>query len=93
MKAIWQDQVVADCKDVRDVGGYTYFPRSAVRMELLRASPKTESDLACPHGVQFYDICGEGLCSGRSAWSYEAPGPSMRQVDRWIGFWRDVVVK
>ena len=61
-------------------------------MELLRPAVKTQDDLACPHGVQFYDIVGDAADSPRAAWSYEAPGSSMRQVDHWIGFWRDVEV-
>jgi uncharacterized protein (DUF427 family) len=28
-----------------------------------------------------------------AAWSYEAPKPAMRHVDRWIGFWEDVKVE
>jgi uncharacterized protein (DUF427 family) len=90
MKAIWRGQVVAQSDTTREVGGYTYFPREAVRMDLLHSTLKTASDLACPHGVQFYDV---GARSERAAWSYEAPQASMRQVDRWIGFWRDVTIE
>jgi uncharacterized protein (DUF427 family) len=61
-------------------------------MELLHATPKTQSDLACPHGVQFYDVAQDAARSKRAAWSYEAPRPSMSQVDHWIGFWEDVEV-
>ncbi len=90
MKAKWRGQVIADSHRTFEVGGYTYFPRTAVRMDLLHAVPKTESDLACPHGVQFYDVATGATRSERAAWSYEAPRPSMAQVDHWIGFWRDV---
>ena len=57
------------------------------------ATPKTQSDLACPHGVQFYDVAQDAARSKRAAWSYEAPRPSMSKVDHWIGFWEDVEVK
>jgi uncharacterized protein (DUF427 family) len=93
MKAIWRGQVVAQSDTTREVGGYTYFPREAVRMDLLHSAPQTESDLECPHGVQFYDVADGGARSERAAWSYEAPQASMRQVDRWIGFWRDVSIE
>jgi uncharacterized protein (DUF427 family) len=93
MKAIWRGQVLAESDRTREVGGYTYFPREAVRMELLHAVPKTDSDLACPHGVQFYDVAKDDAArSKRAAWSYEAPRASMAQVDHWIGFWRDVEI-
>ena len=92
MKAIWRSQVIAASARTLEVGGYRYFPRETVRMDLLRPAPKTQGDLACPHGVQFYDIAGDGARSQRAAWSYEAPGASMRQVDHWIGFWEDVEI-
>src|SRR5215471_17685176 len=50
MKAIWHGQVIAESEQTREVGGYTYFPRHAVRMDLLSATPRSQSDLACPHG-------------------------------------------
>jgi uncharacterized protein (DUF427 family) len=93
MKAVWHGQVVAESDHVLKVGGYTYFPRAAVRMDLLHAAPKTERDLACPHGVQFYDVAGAAVRSQRAAWSYEAPQASRRQVDHWIGFWRDIAIE
>ena len=34
-------------------------------MELLRKAARTESDLACPHGVQFYDVAEGGKLSPR----------------------------
>jgi uncharacterized protein (DUF427 family) len=93
MKAIWRGQVIADSDRTLEVGGYRYFPREAVRMDLLQAAPKTAKDLECPHGVQFYDVGGDGPRSGRAAWSYEAPLPKMKQVDHWIGFWEDVEIR
>lgn len=92
MRAIWRDRVIAESDRTLEVAGYRYFPREAVRMDLLRATPKTEDDLDCPHGVQFYDIAEGASRSERAAWSYEAPGASMKQVDHWIGFWEDVEI-
>jgi uncharacterized protein (DUF427 family) len=90
MKAIWHDHVIAESNAVLEVGGYHYFPRDAVRMDLLRAASKTADDLECPHGVRFYDIVVGTACGERAAWSYEAPRDAMQQVDHWVGFWEDV---
>ena len=92
MKAVWRGRVIADSVRTLEVKGYRYFPRETVRMDLLHAVPKTESDLACPHGVRFYDVADAVSRSPRAAWSYEAPQGEMRQVDHWIGFWEDVEV-
>lgn len=93
MQAIWRGEVIADSDRTLEVGGYRYFPRDAVRMELLKLSPKTDNDLKCPHGVQFYDVVDTARRSDRAAWSYEAPRDSMKPVDHWIGFWEDVEIK
>lgn len=92
MKAIWRGKVIADSDGTIEVDGYRYFPRDAVRMDLLKMSSKTGRDLECPHGVQFYDVVEGEARSPRAAWSYEAPREKMKPVDRWIGFWEDVSV-
>ncbi|MGE0273527.1 MAG: DUF427 domain-containing protein [Alphaproteobacteria bacterium] len=92
MKAVWRGRVVAESDRTLEVDGYRYFPRDAVRMELLRATPKTADDLECPHGVQFYDLVDGTAMGARAAWSYEAPLAPMKPVDHWIGFWKDVEV-
>lgn len=92
MKATWRGQVIAESERTLEVGGYRYFPRDSVRMELLAAAPKTPRDLECPHGVQFYDVVEDGVRSARAAWSYEAPQEKMKPIDRWVGFWEDVEV-
>jgi len=93
MQAIWRGRVIAESDRTLEVGGHRYFPREAVRMDLLRLAAKTRSDLECPHGVQFYDLRDTGAQSQRAAWSYEAPRASMQQIDHWIGFWEDVEIR
>ena len=93
MKAIWRGQVIAESNRTLEVGGYRYFPREAVRMDRLLGAPKTQSDLVCPNGVQFYDVTDSAAQSQRAAWSYEAPRAGMQQVDHWIAFWEDVEIK
>jgi uncharacterized protein (DUF427 family) len=92
MKATVDGRVIAESDDIVQVDGYAYFPSAAVRAEWLEKTDKTESDRACPHGVQFYDVVIGGTRHPRAAWSYEAPLPKMQQVARRFGFWEDVKV-
>ena len=92
MKALLRGRVVAESDDIVACEGYQYFPRAAVRMEWLEKSEKTESDRACPHGVQFYDVVIDGARHARAAWSYEAPRAGMSRVAGRFGFWDDVEV-
>ena len=92
MKAILKGHVIAESDDMVERGGYQYFPTSAVRLEWLEKAQRTESDRACPHGVQFYDVVIGGARHERAAWCYEAPRPAMQQVAHRFGFWKDVEV-
>src|SRR5438105_15956663 len=85
MKATVNSNVIAESDDIVENGGYQYFPRSAVKMQWLEKALKTQSDHACPHGVQFYDVVIEGVRHERAAWSYEAPRPSMQSVAHRFG--------
>jgi uncharacterized protein (DUF427 family) len=92
-KATWHGKTIAASDRTLEVGGYIYFPRETVRMDLLKIVPKTASDLECPHGVQFYDVVEGDARSARAAWSYLSPQPKMKPVDHWIGFWEDVAIQ
>jgi uncharacterized protein (DUF427 family) len=93
MRAIVDGEVLAQSDDIVACQGYQYFPRASVRVDLLQKAEKTESDRACPHGVQFYDVVVGDKRHTRAAWSYEAPQPKMRQVAGRFGFWEDVAVE
>jgi uncharacterized protein (DUF427 family) len=92
MKAVLDGHVIAESDDIVENSGYRYFPAAAVRMEALEKAPKTESDLACPHGVQFYDVVVDGVRHARNAWVYEAPLPAKRETAQRVGFWKDVAL-
>ena len=92
MKAIWRGEVIADSERTLEVGGYRYFPRDAVRMDLLAKAPKTARDLECPHGVQFYDVAEAPRAAPARRGRTRRPQASMKPVDHWIGFWEDVEI-
>ena len=92
MKAVVDGRVVAESADIVENSGYQYFPASAVRLNCLQKTPKTASDLECPHGVQFYDVVIGGVRHERASWVYEAPRPAKAQIAQRFGFWKDVKV-
>jgi uncharacterized protein (DUF427 family) len=92
MKATVDGRVIAESDDIVEAKGYHYFPPDAVRLEWLEKAHKTERDLECPHGVQFYDVVIDGRRHARAAWSYESPRPAMAATGGRFGFWREVAV-
>ena len=93
MKAMLDGHQIAASDDIVEAGGYHYFPASAVRMELLEKTARTDHDLECPHSVQFYDVVVDGVRHARNAWIYEAPQPKLAQVKDRVGFWEDVELR
>jgi uncharacterized protein (DUF427 family) len=92
MKAILEGHVVAESDDIVESGGYRYFPAEATRRDWLEKAEKTDSDRACPHGVQFYDLVIDGTRHARAAWSYEDPRPALQPIGGRFGFWGDVEI-
>ena len=92
MKAILQGHVIAESDDIVEIGGYIYFPATSTLTEWMEKAPKTVSDEACPHVVQFYDVIVDGIRHERVAWVYEAPRPALAAVAGRFGFWQDVQV-
>lgn len=98
MKAALKGKVIAESDDIvhaYDIvhaRSYAYFPLTHVRLEWLEKVPKTASDIACTHGVQFYDVIVDGTRYERAAWIYEAPQGDLTQVAGRVGFWKDVEV-
>jgi uncharacterized protein (DUF427 family) len=93
MKAVLYRSVVAKSEDIVTCDGYQYFPSASVRMEWLEKTPKTKSDLECPHVVQFFDVVIGNVRAPRAAWAYEAPLPTKKQTAGRIGFWHEVKVE
>ncbi len=98
MKAIWNDQVIADAdkKDLIYIEGNWYFPPSSVNMEYLTKSP---TPYTCPwKGVcKYYNVGVEGKISQDNAWTYPNPLESAihrvkKDFSNYIAFWRDVTV-
>jgi uncharacterized protein (DUF427 family) len=92
MKATLNGKLIAESDDIVENDGYFYFPPEDVRADWLEKAPVTDKDLACPHGVQFYDVVIDGVRHARNAWVYEAPRSSKAATQGRVGFWRDVEV-
>jgi hypothetical protein len=84
MKASVDGRVVAESEDIVACRGYEYFPRAAVRTDWLEKAEKTERDLECPHGVQFYDVVVDGKRHKRAGAAARdgAGGGSLRLLGR-----------
>lgn len=99
MKAIWNDQVIADApkEDLIYIEGNWYFPPATVKQEFLQESP---TPYTCPWkgACQYFNVVQGDTISEDSAWSYPNPKPSAidqvkKDFSNYVAFWRDVTVE
>jgi uncharacterized protein (DUF427 family) len=91
MKALWNNQVIAESDDTLVVEGNHYFPRDSVNTSLLKASEKT-SYCSWKGVANYYTLAVNGEENKDAAWFYADPKKAARDIAGRIAFWRGVDV-
>jgi uncharacterized protein (DUF427 family) len=91
VKATWNGVVIAESDATVVVEGNHYFPREAVRSELLSPSATTTF---CPWKgtAHYHTITAGGASNPDAAWYYPEPKEAAAAIKDRIAFWRGVVV-
>ncbi len=78
IRAIWNGQVLAHSDRTIVVEGNHYFPRSDVRLDLLKESP---TNTFCPWKgtAGYYDVVVGEQVNARAAWYYADQNPPLRR--------------
>jgi uncharacterized protein (DUF427 family) len=91
MKAIWNNQVIAESDDTVIVEGNHYFPASSLCREFLR-----DSDTATVCGwkgtANYYSLEVDGEINKDAAWYYADPKPAASEILGRVAFWHGVQV-
>lgn len=92
MKAIWNNQVIAESNDTVIVEGNHYFPADAVKKELLKPS---DTHTTCPWKglASYYSLTVDGKTNEDSAWFYPEPKEAAKEIKDYIAFWRGVILE
>ena len=91
MKAVLNDQVIAESDDTVYVEGNHYFPMSAVRESFLKDSDMTT--ICSWKGVaNYYHLVVDGIHNENAAWYYKDPKDAAMKIAGRIAFWRGVQV-
>jgi uncharacterized protein (DUF427 family) len=91
MKAIWNGTTIAESDDTVVVEGNHYFPRAAVRDDVVRPSATTS---VCPwKGTASYlSLEVDGKTNPDAAWFYPEPKDAAREITGRVAFWKGVEV-
>jgi uncharacterized protein (DUF427 family) len=92
MKAIWNNQIIAESDDIINVEGNSYFPLEAVKKEFLIDS---ETETVCPWKgtASYYDLKVDGELNRDAAWYYAEPKPGANEIKGRVAFWKGVQVE
>jgi uncharacterized protein (DUF427 family) len=90
-KAVWNGEVIAESEDTVVVEGNHYFPREALRDDLVRES---NTHTVCPWKgtASYYTLESGGATSTDAVWYYPDPKPAAEEIRGRVAFWKDVKV-
>lgn len=90
-KAVWNGLVIAESPKTVMVEGNHYFPRSALREDVLQPSA---THTFCPWKGQasYYTLEHDGARTEDAVWFYPDPKPGAEIVRDRVAFWKGVQV-
>jgi uncharacterized protein (DUF427 family) len=90
--ATWNGVVVAESDDIVTVEGNAYFPRDAVREDLLRPS---DHHSLCPWKgtASYYHLEVDGQVNRDAVWYYPTPKDAAKEITGRVAFWHGVEVR
>ena len=92
MKAIWNNQVIAESNDTIVVENNHYFPADSVHKDLLINS---NTHTTCPWKgeASYYSIQADGKQNTDAAWYYPEPKSAASNIKGYIAFWKGVKIE
>jgi uncharacterized protein (DUF427 family) len=91
MRAIWNNQVLAESDDTVIVEGNHYFPPGAIKREFFRPS-ETHTVCGWKGTASYYDVVVDGQVNRDAAWYYPETLPAADSVRGRVAFWKGVRV-
>jgi len=92
MKAIWNDQVIAESNETAVVEGNHYFPLESVKADVLKPS-STKSTCPWKGVASYYSLEVGDKENVDAAWFYPQPKDAAKQITGRVAFWKGVRVE
>jgi uncharacterized protein (DUF427 family) len=91
MKAVWNNQVIAESNETINLENNEYFPVEAVNQDFLVPS---ETHTTCPWKgeASYYTLEVAGKRNPDAAWFYPNPKSAASQIKNYVAFWKGVQV-
>lgn len=91
MKAIWNNQVIAESNETVVLEGNQYFPPEAIKKEYFNDSI---THTTCPWKglASYYDIKVDDKTNSDAAWYYPKPNDAAKEITGYVAFWKGVEI-
>ena len=91
MKAIWNDQIVAESIDTVIIENNHYFPPESIRSEFFQDSD-TSSSCHWKGTAQYKTLLVDGEVNEDAAWYYPEPSALAKGIKGYFAFWKGVKI-
>lgn len=90
--ATWNGTVIAESDDIVTIEGNAYFPRDAVRGDVLRPS---DHHSVCPWKgtASYFHLEVDGRRNQDAVWYYPTPKDAAKEIEGRVAFWKGVEVR
>jgi len=92
MKAIWNNQVIAESDETVVIEGNHYFPADSLKKEYFKDSSE-ESVCFWKGTANYYSLEVDGQTNDNAAWVYKAPSAAAERIKDHVAFWKGVKVE
>ena len=91
MKAIWNDQVLAESNETIVIENNHYFPPASLNPEFFT---KSETTTVCPWKgtASYYTIVVNDEQNIDAAWYYPSPKEAANEILDYVAFWKGVEI-
>lgn len=89
MKAIWNDEVLAESDETVIVEGNHYFPPQAINQEYFQES-SSHTICSWKGTASYYDVVVNGDVNRNAAWYYPSTSPAAKNIEGYVAFWHGV---
>lgn len=91
MKAIWNNQILAESNNTIELEGNHYFPPGSIQSQNFEKS-QTNTICGWKGTASYYNIKVDGKINPDAAWYYPEPKDAAINIKDFVAFWRGVEV-
>ena len=91
MKAIWNNEVIAESNETIVVEGNHYFPPSSINKDFIKES---DTHSVCPWKgtASYYSLTVNGEENADAAWFYPETSDLAKNIKGYVAFWKGVKI-